>query len=200
MKVMKSLVGTQTAENLLKAFAGESQASMRYAIFAKVAEEEGYLPIANIFTETSHNEKEHAKRFYNLLVNGYNGELPAALEIKASYPFAKGTTADNLRAAASGENEEWTELYPEFARIAMEEGFPEVAGAFRMIMAIEKRHEARYLKLAGEVDSNEVFHREEKVMWICTECGHIHEGKNAPEKCPACLNVKQYFELFTENF
>ncbi|MBC8079048.1 MAG: rubrerythrin family protein [Gorillibacterium sp.] len=197
---MKSLVGTRTAENLLKAFAGESQASMRYTIFAAVAKEEGFLPIATIFAATSHNEKEHAKRFYNLLVAGYQGELPAALQITASYPFTKGSTADNLRAAASGENEEWTELYPEFAKVALEEGFPEVAGAFRMIMAIEKRHEARYLKLAGEVDNNEVFHKEEKVMWICTECGHIHEGKNPPEKCPTCLHAKQYFELFTENF
>ncbi|MDF2925994.1 MAG: rbr [Paenibacillaceae bacterium] len=197
---MKSLVGTRTAENLLAAFAGEAQASMRYAIFALVAKEEGLLPIANIFEETSHNEKEHAKRFYNLLVEGFAGELPSALEIKASYPFAKGTTADNLRAAASGENEEWTELYPEFARIATEEGFPQVAGAFRLIMAIEKRHEARYLKLAGEVDSNQVFQKEEKVVWICTECGHIHEGKNPPEKCPTCLKAKQFFELFTENF
>lgn len=197
---MKSLVGTRTAANLLAAFAGESQASMRYTIFAKVAKEEGLLPIETIFTETSRNEKEHAKRFYDLLVAGYQGELPGHLEIQASYPFTKGTTADNLRAAASGENEEWTALYPEFAKIALEEGFPEVAGAFRLISAIEKRHEARYLKLAGEVESQGVFHSEEKIVWICTECGHIHEGKNPPEKCPTCLNPKEYFERFNENF
>lgn len=195
---MKSLIGTRTAENLLKAFAGESQASMRYTIFAEVAEEEGLKPIAKIFKETAHNEREHAKRFYNLLVAGYEGELPAALEIAATFPFVKGTTADNLKAAASGENEEWTELYPEFEKIAKEEGFPEVAGAFRLITAIEKRHEARYLKLASEVETETVFKKEEKVVWICTECGHIHEGKNPPEKCPTCLNPKKFFELFAE--
>jgi len=195
---MKSLIGTRTAESLLKAFAGESQASMRYTIFAEVAEEEGLTPIAAIFKATSHNEREHAKRFYNLLVAGYGGELPASLEIAATFPFTKGTTAENLRAAASGENEEWTELYPEFERIAKEEGFPEVAGAFRLIMNIEKRHEARYLKLAGEVETDSVYKKEEKVFWICTECGHVHEGKNPPEKCPTCLKPKKYFELFTE--
>lgn len=197
---MKSLKGTKTAENLLKAFAGESQARTRYTFYASVADKEGYKQIKNIFTETADNEKEHAKRFYKLLLEGFAGELPTMVEIQAGYPVAQGTTLDNLRAAASGENEEWSELYPAFAKVAEEEGFPEVAGAFRMIATVEKRHEARYTKLAENVANNKVFKKEEKILWKCGNCGYIHEGPGAPEKCPACLHPQAYFEVFVETY
>lgn len=197
---MKSLKGTQTAENLMKAFAGESQARSRYTFFASVAEEEGYHQIKKIFLETAENEKEHARRFYNLLLEGFKGELPAAIQINATYPVAYGTTFDNLKAAASGENEEWTDLYPEFAKVAAEEGFPEVAAAFKLIASVEKHHEERYTKLAGNVESGTVYKKEEKVAWICSICGYVHEGAAAPGKCPACMNPKEYFELLSENY
>ena len=197
---MKSLKGTKTAENLLKAFAGESQARNRYTFYASIADKEGFKQIKNIFIETADNEKEHAKRFYKLLLEGLAGELPAMIEIKAGYPVAQGTTAENLKAAAGGENEEWTALYPEFAKVAEAEGFPEVAGAFTMIAGVEKRHEARYLKLAENVLSNRVFQKDKPIQWKCGNCGHIHEGPNAPEKCPACLHPRDYFEVFVETY
>lgn len=197
---MKSLKGTKTEENLLKAFAGESQARNRYTFYASVANKEGYMQIKDFFTETAENEKEHAKRFYKLLLEGLAGELPTVVEINASYPVAQGTTLDNLKAAASGENEEWTELYPAFAKVAEEEGFPEVAAAFKMIATVEKRHEARYNKLAENVQNGKVFKKGEKVLWKCDNCGYIHEGPNAPEKCPACLHPQAYFEVFVENY
>jgi len=143
---MKSLKGTKTAENLLKAFAGESQARNRYTFYASVADKEGFKQIKNIFIETADNEKEHAKRFYKFLLEGLQGELPAMIEINASYPVAQGTTIENLKAAADGENEEWSDLYPEFAKVAQEEGFPEIAAAFRLIGSVEKHHEERYKK------------------------------------------------------
>jgi rubrerythrin len=197
---MKSLKGTKTAENLLKAFAGESQARNRYTFYASVADKEGFKQIKNIFIETAENEKEHAKRFYKLLLEGLAGELPAMIEINAGYPVAQGTTADNLKAAASGENEEWAELYPSFAKVAEEEGFPEIAGAFKMIANVEKRHETRYRKLAENVLGNRVFQKEEPRLWKCGNCGHIHEGPSAPSKCPACLHPQDYFEVFVENY
>jgi rubrerythrin len=197
---MKSLKGTKTAENLLKAFAGESQARNRYTYYASVADKEGYKQIRNIFIETADNEKEHAKRFYKFLLEGFAGELPASIQITADYPVAQGTTLDNLKAAASGENEEWTSLYPAFAKVAEEEGFPEVAAAWKMISLAEKRHETRYNKLAENIAADKVFKKDEKVLWKCTNCGYVHEGTAAPEKCPACVHPQGYFEVFKETY
>lgn len=197
---MKKLAGTKTAENLLKAFAGESQARTRYTFYASVADKEGFKQIKDLFTETADNEKEHAKRFYNLLLEGFSEEIPTSVEITASYPVAKGSTLDNLRAAAAGENEEWTELYPFFADVADKEGFPEVANAYRMISLVEKRHEARYLKLAENLTKARVFEKDAPTMWKCGNCGYIHEGASAPAKCPACLHPQAYFEVFCENY
>ena len=197
---MKNLKGTKTAENLLKAFAGESQARNRYTFYASVADKEGYKQIKNIFIETADNEKEHAKRFYKLLLEGLAGELPSMIEINAGYPVAQGNTLDNLKAAANGENEEWSVLYPAFAKTAEEEGFPEVAGAFKIIATVEKRHEARYQRLAENVGNNQVFQKDGKTFWKCGNCGYIHEGNAAPEKCPACLHPQAYFEVFVEPY
>lgn len=197
---MKKMAGTRTAENLLKAFAGESQARNRYTFYASVADKEGFKQIRNLFTETADNEKEHGKRFFNLLLEGFEGELPAAIEITATYPVAKGCTMDNLKAAAAGENEEWTELYPTFADVADSEGFPEVAAAFRMIAKVEKHHEARYLKLAQNIAEGTVFMKSESLMWKCGNCGYIFEGAVAPAKCPACLHPQSYFEVHLETY
>lgn len=197
---MKSLKGTKTAENLLKAFAGESQARNRYTYYASVADKEGYKQIKNIFIETADNEKEHGKRFYKFLLEGLKDELPTAVEINACYPVAQGTTLDNLRAAACGENEEWSELYPQFAKVAEEEGFAEIAKAFRMIADAEVRHETRYNKLAENLQNGKVFKKDEKILWKCGNCGYVHEGTEAPDKCPACLHAKDYFEVFVENY
>jgi rubrerythrin len=197
---MKSLKGTKTAENLLKAFAGESQARNRYTFYASVADKEGYKQIKNLFIETADNEKEHAKRFYKFLVAGLDGELPTAIEITADFPVALGTTLENLKAAAAGENEEWSDLYPAFAKVADEEGFPEIAVAFRMIAKVEQHHEERYKKLADNVANGLVFKKSEKVVWKCGNCGYIHEGAEAPDKCPACAHPQSYFELNTEPY
>ncbi|HOV26091.1 MAG TPA: rubrerythrin family protein [Pseudobacteroides sp.] len=197
---MKSLKGTKTAENLLKAFAGESQARNRYTFYASVADKEGFKQIKNIFIETADNEKEHAKRFYKFLLEGLQGELPAMIEINASYPVAQGTTIENLKAAAAGENEEWSDLYPEFAKVAQEEGFPEVAAVFRLIASVEKHHEERYKKLAENIENDAVFKKSEKIKWKCGNCGYIHEGTEAPEKCPACAHPKAYFEVLVEAY
>lgn len=197
---MKNLTETKTLENLMKAFAGESQARNRYTYYASIASKESYKQIEAIFLETADNEKEHAKRFYKLLLEGLNGELPTAVEIHASYPVAQGTTFDNLKAAASGENEEWTSLYPTFAEIAINEGFPEVAVAFKSIAKVEEKHEKRYLKLANNIEDEIVFARNDVILWKCRNCGYIHEGNAAPEVCPACLHVKGYFEVFVENY
>lgn len=197
---MKSLKGTKTAENLLKSFAGESQARNRYTFYASIADKEGFKQIKNIFVETADNEKEHAKRFYKLLLEGLNNDLPLMIEINAAYPVAQGTTLDNLKAAANGENEEWSILYPAFAQTAEQEGFPEVAAAFKMIASVEKKHEARYKKLAENITSNAVFKKPEKILWKCANCGYIHEGPEAPESCPACLHPQSYYEVFVENY
>lgn len=190
----KSIKGTKTEQNLLKAFAGESQARNRYEFFSKVAREEGYNQIAAIFQKTADQEKQHAKRFFKFLEGG-------EVEITASYPAGKiGTTAENLKAAAMGENEEWTLLYPEFARIAMEEGFPAVATAFKMIAKVEAEHEKRYLKLLKNVEEGTVFKKGEKVKWVCTNCGYVHEGEKALDNCPACQHPISYFELLEENY
>jgi rubrerythrin len=197
---MKNLKGTKTAENLLKSFAGESQARTRYTFYASVADKEGYKQIKNIFLETADNEKEHAKRFYKFLLEGLAGELPAMIEITAGYPVAQGSTLDNLKAAAAGENEEYAELYPAFAKVAEEEGFTEVAAAFKMIATVEKRHEIRYQKLAENISNHQVFHKDGRVFWKCGNCGYVHEGTDAPEKCPACLHPQAYFEVFVETY
>jgi len=191
---MKSLKGTRTEQNLLKSFAGESQARMRYNYFAKQAKKEGLEQIAAIFEETALNEKEHAKRFFKFLEGGM-------VEITAAYPAGIiGTTMENLKAAAEGENEEWTELYPEFARVAEEEGFKTVAAAFKMIAEVEKAHEERYLKLYKNLDNGMVFEREGVIVWKCRNCGYLHEGKKAPKTCPACLHPQSYFEIKEINY
>lgn len=195
---MNSLKGTRTAENLLKSFAGESQARNRYTYYASVAKKQGFLQIQKIFIETAEQEKEHAKRFFKFLKADYNGET---IEITASYPVALyDDTADNLKAAAAGENEEWTELYPEFAKIAREEGFPEVASAYEMISQVEKEHEKRYLKLLENVKNGQVFKKDKPTFWKCGNCGYIYEGLEAPQACPACLHPRDYFEVAVENY
>jgi rubrerythrin len=186
---MPDIKGTETEKNLLKAFAGESQARNRYTYFASAARKEGYRQIEALFIETADNEREHAKRFFKFLEGG-------DLEIQASYPAGKiGTTLENLKAAAAGENEEWTDLYPAFAAKAKEEGFSEVAAAFTMIAKVEKEHEERYLKLAENVEKGTVFRKESAVRWKCRNCGYVHEGPEAPAMCPACLHAQEFFEL-----
>jgi len=191
---MASIKGTKTEQNLLKAFAGESQARNRYNYFASVAKKEGLEQIAALFEETALNEKEHAKRFFKFLEGGM-------VEITASYPAGIiSNTLDNLKAAADGENEEWSELYPEFAKIAEEEGFKEVAMAFKMIAKVEKAHEERYRKLYDNLQNGKVFKREGKVIWKCRNCGFLHEGMAAPQKCPACDHPQSFFEIAEFNF
>jgi rubrerythrin len=191
---MKSIKGSKTEKNLLKAFAGESQARNRYTYFASAAKKEGYIQISNIFADTAENEKEHAKRFFKFLEGG-------DVEITASYPAGKiGTTLENLKAAAAGEKLEWGTLYPGFADEAEREGFADVAAAFRMISVAETGHEARYNKLAENVVKGVVFKRSEKKIWRCHNCGYQHEGDFAPDQCPACLHPKDYYELKAENY
>ncbi|MGM0366854.1 MAG: rubrerythrin [Actinomycetota bacterium] len=197
---MKSLTGTKTAQNLLKSFAGESQARNRYNYYASVADKEGYKQIKNIFNETAGNEKEHAKRFFKFLLQGLEGQLPAAIDIEASYPVAMGNTLDNLKAAASGENEEWSELYPNFADVAESEGFDEIAGVYRNTASAEESHETRYRKLIQNLENNRVFSRDEAVLWKCGNCGYVHQGSEAPKECPACAHPQAHFELFTEPY
>lgn len=197
---MKNLKGTKSCENLLKAFAGESQARNRYTFYASVANKEGYRQIEAIFLETADNEKEHAKVFYKHLLKGLKGALPTAVEINAAYPVAQGKTLDNLKAAAAGEKEEWTVLYKGFSEVADEEGFPEVAESFRNISLVEEKHEARYLKLAANIEDGKVFKKDETVSWKCGNCGYIHEGDNAPDECPACKHSQAHFEVFVETY
>lgn len=195
---MKSLKGSKTAENLMKSFAGECQARTRYTYYSSVAKKEGYVQISNIFMETAENEKEHAKRFYKFLKNDYSGEQ---IEITAGYPVALyDDTLKNLKAAASGENEEWTDLYPTFAKIADEEGYPEIAAVYRQIAKVENRHEIRYNKLAKNIEEDKVFKKDETVLWKCNNCGYIYEGAESPMACPACAHPQSYFEVFVENY
>jgi rubrerythrin len=189
-----SIKGTQTEKNLLKAFAGESQARMRYNMFAKQAVREGYEQIAAFFRETAEQEAVHASRFFKFLEGGM-------VEITASYPAGKvGSTAENLKEAAAGENEEWTELYPEFARVAAGEGFKKISSLFKIIAEAEITHEKRYLKLLKSLENGSVFEKEEKVEWYCRKCGYVYEGKKAPKNCPACEHPQAYFELMGENY
>ena len=195
---MKTLKGTKTAENLMKSFAGECQARTRYTYYASIAKKQGYVQISNIFMETAEQEKEHAKKFYKYLKEDFVDEM---IEITASYPvsFHEDTMA-NLKAAAAGENEEWTELYPEFAKVAREEGFEAIAITFERVSEVEKRHEARYNKLAKNIEEGKVFKKDEKVLWKCLNCGHIHEGEEAPKVCPTCVHPQGYFEVFVEAY
>jgi rubrerythrin len=191
---MKSIKGTKTEKNLLASFAGESQARNRYTYFASVAKKEGLEQMSAIFFETAENEKEHAKRFFKLLEGG-------TVEITASYPAGViGKTADNLKAAAAGENEEHTKLYPGAADIADKEGFPEIAAQYRSIAAVEVQHEKRYLKLLNNLETAKVFKRDKTVKWKCRNCGYIHEGPEALELCPACAHPKAYYELQCESY
>ena len=190
----KSIKGTRTEQNLLKSFAGESQARTRYTFFASKAKKEGYEQIAGVFLETAEQEKEHAKRFFKFLEGG-------AVEITATFPAGIiGTTAQNLHEAAEGELEEWEVLYKEFAEVATEEGFPQIATAFRMIARVEAEHEARYRKLLANLESESVFKKEEEIEWQCRNCGFVHKGKSAPNLCPACEHPQAYFEPKKTNY
>lgn len=194
MEEKKSLKGTRTEQNLLKAFAGESQARSRYTFFASVAKKEGYEQIAGVFLETAEQEKEHAKRFFKFLEGGM-------LEITASYPAGIiGTTAQNLLEAAEGEKEEWDILYAEFETVAREEGFNDIATAFKMIGKVEMEHEARYRKLLQNVLDGTVFKKESPIKWQCRNCGYVHEGSSAPNTCPACIHPQSFFEPMKQNY
>jgi rubrerythrin len=191
---MKSVQGTQTEKNLITAFAGESQARNRYTYFASKAREEGYIQISKIFEETADQEKEHAKRFFKFLEGG-------EAEVSAPFPAGViGTTAENLKAAAMGENYEWTTMYKEFAEVARKEGFQEIATVFDAVRVAEKQHEKRYNDLRANIEAGRVFKREEKVVWRCINCGYLYEGTEAPKACPACAHPQSYFELLGENW
>lgn len=189
-----SLKGTKTEKNILTAFAGESQARNRYTYFASVAKKEGYEQISAIFTETADNEKEHAKRLFKFLEGG-------EVEVTAAFPAGViGDTAVNLKASAGGENHEYTSMYPEFAQIAKEEGFGEIAGVFKSIAVAEEGHEKRFLGLLKNLEAGTIFKKLQPVKWRCRNCGYIHEGTGAPEKCPACDHPTAYFEVMAENY
>lgn len=191
---MASIKGTKTEHNLLASFAGESQARNRYTYFASGARKEGYRQIEAIFQETADNEKEHAKKFFKFLEGG-------ALEITATYPAGViGTTAENLAASAAGEHEEWEILYPGAAKVADEEGFPEVAAAFRNIAKVEAEHEKRYSALLQNIKDGKVFKKDTPVRWKCRNCGYIHEGTEAPQMCPACAHPQAHFEVKADNY
>jgi rubrerythrin len=190
----KSIKGTRTEQKLLKAFAGESQAKNRYEFFSKQAKKEGFEQIAAIFMETAKEEQAHAKRFFKFLEGGM-------VEITATYPAGKiGSTSENLKAAAEGENEEHTSLYPMFAETAKEEGFPQVAAAFKMIARVEAEHERRYLKLLQNISEDRVFMKEGKVWWKCMVCGYVYESEKALEVCPACQHPQSYMKLRSDDF
>ncbi|MFH1453510.1 MAG: rubrerythrin [Armatimonadota bacterium] len=191
---MKSLKGTKTEQNLLKAFSGESQARNRYTYFASQAKKEGYIQISNIFTETADNEKEHAKRFFKFLEGG-------EVEITAAFPAGViGRTAENLKEAADGENLEWTTLYAEFAKTAEEEGFKEIADVFKAVSVAEKQHEKRYRAFLANIEKNTVFKKTQSVKWRCGNCGYVYEGAEAPLVCPACDHPRDYYEILCENW
>ncbi len=188
------LRGSKTEKNVLTAFAGESQARNRYTFFASQARKEGFVQIADIFEETANQEKEHAKRFFQLLQGG-------DVEITAAFPAGIiGTTAENLRAAAAGEGHEWGQLYPSFASVARQEGFEEIARMFDAIAVAEKQHQKRYLGLLANVEAGVVFKKKRSVVWRCRNCGYVHEGAEAPEQCPACAHPQAFFELLCENW
>ena len=190
----KSIKGTETEKNLLKSFAGESQARMRYNYFASAAKKEGFEQISAIFTETADNEKEHAKRFFKFLEGG-------EVEITASFPAGViGKTAANLKASAMGENEEHTLLYPKFAEVADKEGFPEIAECYRKIASVEAHHEKRYLDLLNNMDNQKVFAKDHEIMWKCRNCGYVYNSREAYKLCPACLHPQAYMEELSDNY
>lgn len=189
-----TLKGTRTEKNILTAFAGESQARNRYTYFAAAARKEGYVQIADIFEETASQEKEHAKRLFKFLEGG-------DVEIVAAFPAGViGATAENLMTSAGGENHEHVHMYPDFAAIAREEGLPVIAAVFSAIAVAEKQHEKRFAALLANIENDRVFRRDETVVWRCRNCGFVHEGTTAPEKCPACAHPKAHFELLGENY
>jgi len=191
---MASINGTKTERNLLTAFAGESQARNRYTYFASKARKEGYVQIADIFAETANQEREHAKRLFKFLEGG-------EVEIAAAFPAgAIGTTPENLKAAAAGENYEWTEMYPGFAKLAREEGFEGIAAVFEAISVAERQHEKRYNDLLANIEAGRVFKRDKPVIWRCRNCGYLHEGTEAPQECPACAHPQAHFEILGENW
>ncbi len=191
---MAGLKGTQTEKNILTAFAGESQARNRYTYFSKQARKEGFVQISDIFEETANQEREHAKRLFKLLEGG-------EVEIVGAFPAGViGQTVDNLKESAAGENFEWTEMYPGFAKVAKDEGQDAIAMVFEAIAVAEKQHEKRYLDLAGNIMADKVFKREESVVWRCRNCGYLHEGTEAPQMCPACAHPQTHFELLGENW
>ncbi len=188
------LNGTQTEKNILTAFAGESQARNRYTYFASQAKKDGFLQMSEIFTETANQEKEHAKRLFKLLEGG-------EVEVQASFPAGViGSTAENLKAGAAGENYEWTDMYPSFAKVALDEGFGDIAKVFESIAVAEKQHEKRYLALLDNIKGGTVFKKTEPVVWRCINCGYLHEGAEAPDECPACAHDQKHFELLGENW
>ena len=191
---MPSIKGTQTEQNLLKAFAGESQARNRYTFYAKAAQKDGFEQIAAIFLQTAEHERQHAKRYFKHLEGG-------VVEITAAYPAGViGPTAANLEAAADGEKLEWSSLYAAFERVARAEGFPEIAASFHEIAEVEQAHEARYRKLLANVVKGEVFLKKSSVKWHCRNCGYVHEGAGAPAECPACSHPRAYYEVLAENY
>ena len=191
---MSNLRGTQTEKNLLTAFAGESQARNRYTYFASQGKKEGFVQISTIFEETANQEKEHAKRLFKFLEGG-------EIAIQASFPAGViGSTLENLKASAAGENYEHTEMYPGFAKVALDEGFDDIAAVFRAIAVAEKQHEKRYLDLAANIEAGQVFKRDTEVVWRCLNCGYLHTGKEAPDTCPACAHPQSHFELLGENY
>jgi rubrerythrin len=193
-EVKMGLKGSKTEKNLLMAFAGEAQARNRYTYFGSEARKDGYIQIADIFEETANQEKEHAKRFFKFLEGG-------EVEIQTTFPAGViGTTASNLKAAAAGEHHEWTNLYPSFAKVAEEEGFENISKVFKDISIAEKQHEKRYLGLLANVEAGKVFKKDKPVVWRCRNCGYLHEGKEAPQTCPACAHPQAYFEVLAENW
>jgi rubrerythrin len=191
---MMGLKGSKTEKNLLMAFAGEAQARNRYTYFGSEARKDGYIQIADIFEETANQEKEHAKRFFKFLEGG-------DVEIQTTFPAGViGTTASNLKAAAAGEHHEWTNLYPSFAKVAEKEGFENISKAFEDISIAEKQHEKRYLGLLANVEAGKVFKKDKPVVWRCRNCGYLHEGKEAPQTCPACAHPQAYYEVLAENW
>ena len=190
----KSIKGSQTEKNLLIAFSGESQACNRYTYFAAAARKEGLVQISHIFEETANQEKEHAKRFFKFLEGG-------EVEVSAAFPAGViGSTLDNLKAAAAGENHEWSAMYPGFAETARKEGFNEIAAIFEAIAVAEKQHEKRYNELRENIENGSVFKKDKPVTWRCRNCGYLHEGEEAPEQCPACAHPKAHFEVLGENW
>ena len=193
-----SLKGTKTANNLMISMAGEAQATFRYNLAAKQAKADGYVQIQNIFAETARNEVEHGKRFYKFLREDF--EPDEAVNVNWDYPVTYANTVENLKRAINGEHGDANEMYPEFADVAEEEGFPEIAYVWREIAEVEEAHETRFRKLLANIENDRVFKRDEEVLWKCNNCGYIHKGKSAPEVCPACAHKQEYFELFVETY